>query len=67
MNEILQVIQTVGFPIFMVLALGWYIIRESDKHKEETKSFTDALNQNSLTLQKLHDRLESMFSKNKEE
>ena len=55
---ILQAITTVGFPIVMCLVLMWYIMKSNESHKEETKDFTDALNRNTLVLQKLCDKLD---------
>ena len=56
-SDIVQIISTVGFPIAMCLALLWYIKDITEKHKEETEKFTDALNNNTLVLQKLCDSL----------
>lgn len=55
---ILQAITTVGFPIVMCLVLMWYVMKSNEYHKEETKDFTDALNRNTLVLQKLCDKLD---------
>ena len=52
-----QIISTVGFPIAMCIALLWYIKDLTDKHKQETEQFTQALNNNTLVLQKLCDTL----------
>lgn len=54
---VLQAITTVGFPIVMCLVLMWYVMKSNEYHKEETKDFTDALNRNTLVLQKLCDKL----------
>ena len=54
---IIQIISTVGFPIAMCVALLWYIKELSDKHKQETEKFTEALNNNTLVLQKLCDTI----------
>lgn len=55
--SITQIVSTVGFPIAMCVALLWYIKDLTDKHKQETEQFTEALNNNSLILQKLCDTL----------
>ena len=52
-GTITQIVSTVGFPIAMCVALLWYIKDVSDKHKQETEKFTEALNHNTLVLQKL--------------
>lgn len=56
-GSITQIISTVGFPITMCVALLWYIKDLTDKHKQETEQFTQALNNNTLVLQKLCDTL----------
>ena len=69
MYEILQIIPSLGFPIVACCAIAWYCRemiktfieredKESDKHKEETDKFAEALNANTLVLQKLCDKLD---------
>lgn len=69
MDGWVQVITSVGFPIFACLAMGYYVfiqinnyrndIKELQKeHKEEISKMTDALNNNTMALQKLVDKLE---------
>lgn len=57
MTDVLQAITTVGFPIVMCLILLWYIYKMQIAHKEETSQFTDALNNNTLVLQRLCDAM----------
>lgn len=59
MNVILQAITSVGFPIVMCLMLMWYVREISSKHKEESDKFAEALNANTLVLQKLCDKLDN--------
>lgn len=54
---VLQAITTVGFPIVLSLILLWYIKVLNENHKEEAEKFTNALNSNTLVLQKLCDAL----------
>ena len=56
-GSIAQIISTVGFPIAMCIALIWCIKEMSDRHKQETEKFTEALNNNTLVLQKLCDTI----------
>lgn len=58
MDTILEAISTVGFPIAMCVALLYNNSQLSQKHKEETEAFTNALNENTLVLQKLCDKLD---------
>lgn len=59
MENIITAISTCGFPIVMCLMLLWFIKSLLEKHAEESKEFTTALNNNTLVLQKLCDKLEN--------
>lgn len=54
---IIQSISSVGFPIIMCLIFAWYIKFLEDSHKQETDKFTEALNSNTVVLQKLCDTI----------
>ena len=56
-QSIITAISTVGFPIVMCGALFWYMINQRDSHKEEISKMTEAINNNTLALQKLLDKL----------
>lgn len=80
MQDIITVIQTVGFPIACAIAMFMMLNNEQKAHKEETQqltmtitdlkmSFSDAINQqktdmvaainnNTLVIQKLLDRMD---------
>ena len=55
MNEVLQAITTVGFPIAMCLIMAWYIRELEIRHSNEVNALKDALNNNTLALQHLAD------------
>lgn len=57
-NALVQAITTVGFPIVVCLLLMYYVKTVNEYHMKETKSFTDALNENTIVLQKLCDKLD---------
>jgi hypothetical protein len=57
-NEVVTLITNVGFPIGLTLILLWYIYDSNNKHKEEMDKMSEALNNNTLALTKLIDRLE---------
>lgn len=68
-QEVLTAITTVGFPIVMCLACAWYIKYTTDKHRseiadlnrahaKEMEQVTQAINNNTLALTKLTERLE---------
>lgn len=52
-EQIVTLVQTVGFPIVMCGALFWYMITQRAAHKKEVEKITDALNNNTVVLQKL--------------
>lgn len=58
LTVLMQAITSVGFPIVMCIILSWYIKNQSEQHKEETARFTEALNRNTLVLQRLCDKLD---------
>ena len=68
-NDIVTIITSVGFPIFACGAMGWYVKHISDQHRddqakereqhaEEVKATTEAINNNTLAIQKLTDYME---------
>lgn len=57
-KDITTIITTLGFPIALCLMLMWYIKDLTEKHKSETDSFVDALNGNTIAIQKLADKLD---------
>lgn len=80
MQDILTIIQTVGFPIAVAIAMFMMLQNEQKAHKEETekltqtitdlkisfataiadqeRTITEAINNNTLVIQKLLDKLE---------
>ena len=67
-SSAVTVISQVGFPIAMCLVMAWYVKDTSEKHREEVRQLnerhneemqqvTTALNNNTLALQRLCDKL----------
>lgn len=67
-NDILSAVTTVGFPIVCCGAMMYYVKYTTDKHREEIetlntqhkdemKEVTNAVNNNTLALQKLCDKM----------
>lgn len=67
-NTVVQIISTLGFPIAMCIGACIFIKYQFDsnnknmeelrkEHREEVKGMTDALNNNTLALQKLIDKI----------
>lgn len=76
-ETIVQIVQSVGFPIAMCLAMGGYVKYTEDKsreerielqnqHAEEMESVKTALNNNTLALQKLVDEFNKGGDKSEE-
>ena len=68
-NSIVQIISAVGIPSVAAIGCGYFVkwqyeqnqkqVDEMRKeHKEETAKMTEALNNNTLALQKLIDKLD---------
>lgn len=58
-NDLSTLISTLGFPIGMCLIMCYYINKINDAHKQESDKFAEALNNNTVVLQKLCDKLDS--------
>lgn len=58
MNEIINLITNVGFPIAVCIICFWYIYKQDIRHKEETEKLASALNNNTLVMQHFIDKLE---------
>lgn len=56
-SSVIQIISNVGFPIAVCLICFWYVNKLTETHKEEVNKLTDALNNNTLVMQKLCDKL----------
>lgn len=76
-ETIVQIVQSVGFPIAMCIAMGAYVKYTEDKsreervemqtqHAEEMDSVKTALNNNTLALQELVERLNKGGEKDEE-
>ena len=59
-NTSIQIISTLGFPIVCCGFLGWYIVRTTDAHKNESDKMIEAIHNNTIVIQKLVDKLEDL-------
>lgn len=57
-NDITTLIGTVGFPIVAYGAMFWYMVKQNQSHKEEMDKMAQALNNNTIALQKLTDKFD---------
>lgn len=58
-NMVLTAISTVGFPIVVAGAMFWKMNKQDDDHKEEMQKVTEAINNNTIALTKLIDKLDA--------
>ena len=58
-NVITQLIGSLGFPIMVAIACFWYINKQQEQHKEEINKLSEAVNNNTLVIQKLLDKWEN--------
>lgn len=69
-QDVMTLIQTVGFPIVMCGAMAWYVKYISDKnreqitaereaHKEEMNEVIKAINNNTVVIEKLIAKLDA--------
>lgn len=57
MENIVNIISSVGFPIAMCLLMFWYIQKETENHREETNGLKDAINELKLAITTLIEKL----------
>lgn len=55
---ITQLISGVGFPIAMCMMMGWYIMSINKQNTNDIKALETAINNNTLVIQKLADKME---------
>lgn len=58
LTAVTNLISTIGFPIAISLVLMWYIMKLNDNHSNEVKALTNALNNNTVILQRVCDKLD---------
>ena len=56
-NTVIQLVTTLGFPIVCCVALFWRMIKSDEQHKMEMDKLSEALNNNTLAINKLNERL----------
>ena len=57
-NTIIQIVGSLGFPIVMCGALFWCQVKSDEQHKAEMDKLSEALNNNTLAITKLSDKLD---------
>ena len=74
-NAITTLIGSFGFPIVACIGMAWYVKYQTDQnkkevenmrreHKEEVQKMTEAINNNTVAMQKLVDKIELQCGRN---
>ena len=58
LSEVLTAISTVGFPIVACIVLSIILYKQNEAHKQEMNEVKEAINNNTLALTKLADKIE---------
>lgn len=53
MEEIMQLISNLGFPIACVVVMFWMQNKEREAHQAESKEWVDAINRNTVVMEKI--------------
>lgn len=64
MEQITSLIATTGFPIAMCLIVCYYVYIKDKSHKEEIEKLSDAVNKQTMSIQKLIDKIEQLIGGN---
>ena len=57
-TTVTQFVSTLWFPIAVCLICFWYINKREEQHKDEVTELSKAINNNTLVMQKLVDKLD---------
>ena len=63
MQEFVQFVTNVGFPIVACYFLYKQNVRQADQHKEEMEHVTEALNNNTIAYTALAEKLDKLADK----
>ena len=57
-SAITTIVSNLGFPIASVIAMFYFLQKEQNSHKEETQKLTEAINNNTLMMERVLERLD---------
>lgn len=66
-DVITSLISSLGFPIVVCVALGWYIVYRDKQTNAEMASLKETIENNTLVIQKLTDKIDCINSHNTDE
>lgn len=56
-QQVVDIINQVGFPIACVVAMFWQMEKERESHAVESEKWVEAINRNTNVIEKLTDKL----------
>lgn len=56
-QQVVDIVNQVGFPIACVVAMFWQMEKERDSHADESERWVEAINRNTNVIEKLSDKL----------
>ena len=62
MNEIMNLITGLGFPVAMCLLMFYYIVKQDERHEKEIITLKDTINQNTVVLAELKTLIKSIHN-----
>lgn len=57
-NSIMAAIGSLGFPIVATILMGYIFLKSTENYRSDIKSMTEIVNNNTIALNKLIDKLE---------
>ena len=57
-SAITTIISNLGFPIASVIAMFYFLQKEQSSHQEETQKLTEAINNNTIVMERVLERLD---------
>ena len=61
--DFVNIVTNIGFPIACVMFLGIYVKELTDAHKEEVAALTEKLSAQTITIQRLVDKIDELLRK----
>ena len=63
-NTVIAAIGSLGFPIVACILMGYMFLKFTDNYRQDIKSMTEIVNNNTLALNKLIDKLDDEKGRN---
>ena len=57
-TAIVQIVSNLGVPVACLVAMFWLMNKEREDHKNESEKFIEAINNNTLVMTQIAERLE---------